>query len=102
MKIGSHDHPAALNTPATDRKATTGTDRKAGAEAARAGASAQVELSDTAASLLTSEPADGAFDADKVQRIAQAIREGKFQVNPERIADRLLANAKEVLDRTAH
>ena len=40
---------------------------------------------------------EGVFDADKVQRISDAIREGKFTVNPDAIADKLIANAQELL-----
>lgn len=63
--------------------------------------SAKVELSNTAASLL-SGGANSEFDADKVARIAQAISDGKFQINAEKIADRLIANAHEVLGKAQH
>lgn len=66
------------------------------APAARSGDSAQVELSSTAATLLAGG-ASADFDADKVQRISQAIADGSFKVNAEAIADRLIANAEEVL-----
>ena len=36
----------------------------------------------------------------KVERIAQAIRDGKLTVNAGAIADKLIANAQELLDRT--
>ncbi len=32
------------------------------------------------------------FDAEKVARMSQAIADGSFTVNPEAIADKLLAN----------
>lgn len=63
--------------------------------------SAKVELSNTAASLL-STGANSEFDADKVARIAQAISDGKFEINAEKIADRLIANAHEVLGKAQH
>jgi negative regulator of flagellin synthesis FlgM len=44
---------------------------------------------------------DPTFDAAKVERIAQAIRDGKFTVNPEAIADKLIVNAEELLGRKA-
>ena len=43
--------------------------------------------------------ADPAFDTAKVERIAQAIRDGKFTVNAEAIADKLIVNAEELLGR---
>lgn len=61
-------------------------------------ASAQVALS-PAASLLVGAEADPAFDAEKVQRIAQAIREGRFVINADTIADKLILNAQELLGR---
>jgi len=63
--------------------------------------SAKVELSNTAASLLSGS-ATSDFDADKVARIAQAITDGKFEINAEKIADRLIANANEVLGKAQH
>jgi negative regulator of flagellin synthesis FlgM len=43
---------------------------------------------------------EGSFNAAKVERIAQAIRDGSFSVNAGAIADQLIANAQELLDRT--
>jgi len=62
--------------------------------------SARVELS-SAASALGVGDADPAFDTAKVQRIAQAIRDGKFEVDPEAIADKLIANAQELIGRSS-
>ncbi|MDP1733950.1 MAG: flagellar biosynthesis anti-sigma factor FlgM [Sulfuritalea sp.] len=42
-----------------------------------------------------SEPA---FNAEKVAEIRQAISEGRFQVNSERIADGLISSVREMLD----
>ena len=62
-------------------------------------ASAKIELSSTATALLAGVPEDGSFDVQKVGRITQAISDGKFTVNAEVIADKLIANAQEVLGR---
>ena len=51
-------------------------------------------------SLVSEANAD--FDAEKVERIAQAIRDGKFKVNAEAIADKLIANAQELLGGPQH
>lgn len=77
-------------TKATDAGAKNATDP-----------SAKVELSNAASSLLEGG-ASADFDADKVARIAQAISDGKFEINAEKIADRLIANAHEVLGKAQH
>ena len=43
---------------------------------------------------------EGSFDAAKVERIAQAIRDGQLKINAGAIADKLISNAQELLDRT--
>lgn len=94
MKIGPLDiHPAA--TPAaSERKASSGP--VSGAEP-----SAKVELSSHAA-LKSTGSSDADFDSEKVERIAQAIRDGKFQINAEAIADQLIANAQDLLPKASH
>lgn len=92
MKIGPLDNkPVAPATPS---------DRKAAAPPAQSAveASSKVQLS-PAAAMLAKLGTDPAFDTAKVDRIAQAIRDGKFQVNAEAIADKLIENAAEVLGR---
>lgn len=41
--------------------------------------------------------AEGAFNAQRVAEIRQAISEGRFQINPERIADGLINSVREML-----
>lgn len=41
---------------------------------------------------------EAAFNSQKVAEIRQAISEGRFQVNPERIADGLISSVREMLD----
>ncbi len=60
--------------------------------------STEVALSSVATGL-ASAAGEGAFDSAKVERIATAIRDGKFKVNPEVIADKLISNAEELLGR---
>jgi negative regulator of flagellin synthesis FlgM len=95
MKIGSFETKPVTPTQATERKGSGAAPTK-GAEAAEP--SAQVALS-PAASLLAKVADDPTFDAKKVERIATAIREGKYQINAEAIADKLIVNAEELLGR---
>jgi negative regulator of flagellin synthesis FlgM len=98
MKIGNPDAKGPL-APVTTSRTPAGSASKADAAANAAGAeaSAKVELSEAAAGLV-GQPADAAeFDAAKVARIAQAIAEGKYRINAEVIADKLIANAQELL-----
>jgi negative regulator of flagellin synthesis FlgM len=102
MKIGNPaDKPSAIG-PTASHGAVEST--KAGTSAAPAAAcvatapdpSATVELSSAAATLLSGgTPAE--FDAEKVARIAQAIADGSFKINPDVIADKLIGNARELL-----
>jgi negative regulator of flagellin synthesis FlgM len=101
MKIGHLENKPAVTPVATERKGAAGaTPAAAGTEGQSTEASAQVELS--AAAALNVDAGSAEFDSEKVNRITQAIREGKFTVNPEAIADKLIANAHELLSRTSH
>ena len=74
------------------------TGRAAGTTSAAPGSAAgtdQVAVSAAAAQMGGGGPGD--FDAAKVDAIRQAIREGRFTVNPEAIADRLIADAAALL-----
>jgi negative regulator of flagellin synthesis FlgM len=102
MKIGSIDNTKPI-TPAAG--ATSSRDGAASADklapgAAAPEASAKVALSPAATLLVSEHSAD--FDAEKVARIAQAIRDGKFEVHAEAIADKLIANAQEMLGGPQH
>jgi negative regulator of flagellin synthesis FlgM len=102
MKIG---HPAdkplpapAAGTPAAPAEAAAKATAGAHATgAANVDASATVALSSTASTLLSGGAASGEFDADKVARISAQLADGSFKVNPEAIADKLIANAQELL-----
>jgi len=62
----------------------------------------QVDLSELSARLQDagSVVADSpAMDTARVAEIKQAISEGRFQINPERIADGLLENVRQMLAR---
>lgn len=92
MKIGPLESKPLVTKPA-ERKT-----QQPSPVPPQAQASAQVELSPTAAAL-SSTSAEPTFDGAKVERIALAIRDGQYQVNPQAIADKLIANASELLGR---
>jgi negative regulator of flagellin synthesis FlgM len=98
MKIGPSEIKPASTPPAATASKERAAAPAAGSGVAGAEPSAKVELS-TAATLAGTAQADPAFDASKVDRIAQAIRDGKYKVNAEAIADKLIVNAAELLGR---
>ena len=95
MKIGPIDNSPAVAPapPATERKAAAPAEPRAATES-----SARVDLSE-AASLQRDAAAEVQFDQAKVDRIAQAIRDGRFTVDAGAIADKLIANAQDLLGR---
>lgn len=95
MKIGSFDNSNKPVAPSGNGNASAATSGKPAAEGTQPEASAKVALS-PAATLLVND-ANAEFDAEKVARIAQAIRDGKFEINADKIADKLIANATELL-----
>lgn len=96
MKIDGPNRTAALtgNTAPTPRGA------KSASQSARSSAQDNVTLSSTSTQIQALEAgiseASG-FDAAKVDAIKQAISEGRFTINPEAIADKLIASTRELL-----
>ena len=96
MKIG------ATSSPAADAAALARANAELGAVAAKAkgaqdaAAGSSVQISSAATGLLAAA-ASPEFDTAKVERMRQAIADGSFRVDPEAIADKLIANAQEVL-----
>jgi negative regulator of flagellin synthesis FlgM len=93
MKISSQNSGLASSTPLS----------KAGVQevVAKPAAPATVEAS-IASHVQTASnttAAEAPFDSQRVAEIRQAIAEGRFQVNPEKIAGQLLSGVRELLGR---
>jgi negative regulator of flagellin synthesis FlgM len=107
MKIGNSPEgssPAKVEQrPAARKPEATVTTDAARPTAAAPAPSAQVAISNAAKLAAAGTGSDdGSFDAAKVARISQAISEGKFTINAQAIADKLVANAQELLDARAN
>src|ERR1700712_405862 len=100
MKIGTITSTVATTAsdsnrrPHTQQSSTTSVSKQLDDDS-----STQVELSPEA-TMLSHASQDPSFDQAKVERIAQAIRDGSFSINPGAIADKLLSNAQELLGRS--
>jgi len=100
MKIGNITNTVATTAIDNDRRtAREQSTPSSVTKASQDDSSTQVELSPEA-TMLSHASQDPSFDQAKVERIAQAIRDGSFSINPGAIADKLLANAHEVLGRS--
>lgn len=97
MKIGSLDKTLPVNVAATERKTPGKRQEPPGGPTAAADGSVKVAISSQAATLAAGE---SRFDEAKVARVSQAIKDGSYKVNAEAIADKLMANASELLGRT--
>lgn len=101
MKIGNSPEKMASTPVGTNGAADAARPGAKPAASTAAGkgpeASAQINLSSTANAMLSGVPGDGSFDAEKVGRISQAISEGRFSINADAIADKLISNARELL-----
>lgn len=96
MKIGSPIDTAAVGDASLRPQRAAGT----AAPAAAVAATDQVAVS--AAGTQLGALASSDFDSKKVDAIRQAIREGRFTVNPEAIADRLIADAAALVSPRGH
>ena len=100
MKIGTINSTVATTAIDTDRRMAKQQSSTSSVSLPQADdSSTQVELSPEA-TMLSHASEDPSFDQAKVERIAQAIRDGSFSINPGAIADKLLSNAQEVLGRS--
>lgn len=87
MKIDSSYKPTTTSVPSKPTPAQTN---------ANAPAQEAVSLSQVAGSLQAKEKPP--VNAARIQEIRQAISEGRFKINPEAIADRLIESTRDLLN----
>ncbi|RCS58203.1 flagellar biosynthesis anti-sigma factor FlgM [Parvibium lacunae] len=100
MKIGNGNGLGQVDR--TDRGTTTSSAGRASQSDSGTSVSSteSVQLSGFSSRLQDLEKtlsASPAFDAQKVESITQAIRDGKFTVNSDVVADKLLASVRELV-----
>ncbi len=102
MKIGQpNDHSVAIthNSQAAAVKASPEAANAVRNERKTPGV--DVKVSSLARGLDKAAVAEPEVDTEKVNAIRQAIADKTYAVNPEAIADKLLANAREMLQRAS-
>lgn len=96
MKIDSSKPAGTPSTPGGTARARSGSAGAASAQAQAPRQTTEATLSGTQSvdSVLASTPV---VDVERVAEIKRAIAEGRFQINPERIADGLLQSVRDML-----
>lgn len=99
MKIDSSKPASTPSAPSGPARARAGQGGAASVATASAGAAAQsteatLSGAQSVESVLASTPI---VNVERVAEIKRAIAEGRFQVNPERIADGLLQSVRDML-----
>ena len=106
MKIGQpsdNSIPVGSNATSTPPKGGQSVTATATATTNAQSAGVAVTVSPLARSLGASKAADvSVIDAKKVESVRSAIEQGTYVVNAEAIADKLLANAQEMLKPASH
>lgn len=100
MKIGqSNDHSVAIAQNSSANAAKASPQAADAARNERKTPGVDVKVSSLARGL--DKAAESEVDMEKVNTIRQAIADKTYNVNPEAIAEKLLANAREMLQRSA-
>lgn len=99
MKIEKTSNPLPASQMGEGRVATP--QKSGSAPTPRQMESTSVSLGSTAAQLRSMEGGPSSIDAAKVAEIKQAISEGRFKINSEVVADRLIATVRELIGEKA-
>jgi negative regulator of flagellin synthesis FlgM len=97
MKIGSTPDTCAASADLSVRSGARPAGGPASASAPAGASTDQVDVSAMGTQMSAAAGGSADFDSAKVDAIRQAIREGRFTVNPGAIADRLIADAAALL-----
>lgn len=95
MKISSSSPSVAAPLPSASSRAGAPLSKPTGG-----GEASRVDISPLSARLQEVEAGAAPVDAQRVAEIKQAIAEGRFKINPDRIADGLLVSVGELLGRS--
>lgn len=101
MKIDNPSKPLPGNPIGDGAQRAAGKDKPGQISVTQQPSSTSVSLGSTAAQLRSMESdatSPTAFNAAKVAEIKQAISEGRFQVNSAMVADRLIANVRDLIN----
>lgn len=98
MKIdNSLKKTGGLPVGGTQTSGSKGASQAGGAAKPAGGASDSVHISSQLQALASQLGPDASFDVNKVAEIKAAIAEGKFQVDPEKVAAGLLESVKDMI-----
>lgn len=102
MKIGQPNDHSVANTHGSHAAAVKASPQAADAvRNERKTPGVDVKVSSLVRGLDMAAAAEPQVDTEKVNAIRQAIADKTYAVNPEAIADKLLANAREMLQRAS-
>ena len=102
MKIGqSNDHSVATSQNSQTSVAKASPEAANAVRNERKTPGVDVKVSSLARGLDKAGAAEPDVDIDKVNAMRQAIADKTYSVNPEAIAEKLLANAREMLQRSS-
>ena len=102
MKIGqSNDHSVAISQNSQSNAAKASPEAANAVRNERKTPGVDVKVSSMARGLDKAGAPEPEVDIDKVNAMRQAIADKTYSVNPQAIADKLLANARDMLQRTS-
>lgn len=102
MKIGqSNDHSVAISQNSQANAAKASPEAANAVRNERKTPGVDVKVSSMARGLDKAGAPEPEVDIDKVNAMRQAIADKTYSVNPQAIADKLLANARDMLQRTS-